>query len=350
MEMMKARVLHGVNDLRYQDYPVPTLKEDEVLLKVKACGICGSDIPRIFVNGTYHFPTIPGHEFAGEVVAAASKENEHLVGMHAAVFPLIPCKKCTSCNKGVYETCKSYDYLGSRSDGAFAEYVRVPVWNLVPIADNLPFEEAAMAEPVAVALHALRRAQIEIGDTVVIYGPGTIGMLIAQWARAWGAKKVLLVGTDLNNYDFIEELGFNDYFNASHGDPIQWVMEQTNGNGADIAIEAVGIATTACNCLDSVASGGKVIFVGNPHGDFTFPQNTYWQILRKQLSIFGTWNSSYNNTPKSDWSIVVDAMASGVIKVKPLITHRFTLENMDEGLNIMKENKEFYSKVMVIND
>lgn len=350
MEMMKARVLHGVNDLRYQDYPVPTLKEDEVLLKVKACGICGSDIPRIFVNGTYHFPTIPGHEFAGEVVAAASKENEYLVGMHAAVFPLIPCKKCTSCNKGVYETCKSYDYLGSRSDGAFAEYVRVPVWNLVPIADNLPFEEAAMAEPVAVALHALRRAQIEIGDTVVIYGPGTIGMLIAQWARAWGAKKVLLVGTDLNNYDFIEELGFKDYFNASHGDPIQWVMEQTNGNGADIAIEAVGIATTACNCLDSVASGGKVIFVGNPHGDFTFPQNTYWQILRKQLSIFGTWNSSYNNTPKSDWSIVVDAMASGVIKVKPLITHRFTLENMDEGLNIMKENKEFYSKVMVIND
>lgn len=350
MDTMKARVLHGVGDLRYEDAPIPKLKPDEVLLKVKACGICGSDIPRIFVNGTYHFPTIPGHEFAGEVVAAASKENEKLIGMHAAVFPLIPCKSCTSCNKGVYETCKSYDYLGSRSDGAFAEYVRVPVWNLVPIADSLPFEEAAMAEPVAVGLHALRRAQIEIGDTVVIYGPGTIGMIIAQWARAWGAKKVLLVGTDLNNYDFIEKLGFYDYFNSSNGDPIEWVMEQTNGNGADIAIEAVGIATTACNCLDSVASGGKVIFVGNPHGDFTFPQNTYWQILRKQLSIYGTWNSSYNNTPKSDWNIVVDAMASGAIKVKPLITHRFTLENMDQGLEIMRDGKEFYSKIMVINE
>lgn len=93
METMKARVLRAVGDLRYEDYPIPELKPDEVLLKVRACGICGSDIPRIFVNGTYHFPTIPGHEFAGEVVAAASKENEHLIGTRAAVFPLIPCRK-----------------------------------------------------------------------------------------------------------------------------------------------------------------------------------------------------------------------------------------------------------------
>lgn len=350
MDTMKARVLHAVGDLKYEDYPIPELKPDEVLMKVKACGICGSDIPRIFVNGTYHFPTIPGHEFAGEVVAAASKENEKYIGTRAAVFPLIPCRECTSCNKGVYETCKNYDYLGSRSDGAFAEYVRVPVWNLVPIADNVSFEEAAMAEPTAVALHALRRAGVEIGDTVVIYGPGTIGMLIAQWARAWGAGKVLLVGTDMNNYEFIESLGFYNYFNASHGDPIEWIMEQTDGNGADIAIEAVGIAVTANNCLDSVASGGKVIFVGNPHGDFTFAQNTYWQILRKQLQIFGTWNSAYNNTPQSDWSVVVDAMSSGAVKVKPLITHKFSLEDMDKGLEIMKEGKEFYSKVMVVID
>ena len=350
MDTMKARVLRAVGDLRLEDYPIPELKPDEVLLKVKACGICGSDIPRIFVNGTYHFPTIPGHEFAGEVVAAATKENEKYIGTRAAVFPLIPCRTCNSCNKGVYETCKIYDYLGSRSDGAYAEYVRVPVWNLVPIADNVSFEEAAMAEPTAVALHALRQAGVTIGDTVVIYGPGTIGMLIAQWARAWGANKVLLVGTDLNNYEFIESLGFYDYFNASHGDPIEWVMQQTDGNGADIAIEAVGVPVTACNCLDSVASGGKVVFVGNPHGDFTFPQNTYWQILRKQLKIFGTWNSAYNNTPQSDWSVVVGAMASGAVKVKPLITHKVTLENIEEGLEIMRTGSEFYSKVMVVFD
>jgi L-iditol 2-dehydrogenase len=175
-------------------------------------------------------------------------------------------------------------------------------------------------------------------------------MLIAQWARAWGAKKVLLVGTDLNNFEFIEKLGFFDYFNASNGDPIKWVMEQTGGKGADIAMEAVGVAATACNCLESVCKGGKVVFVGNPHGDFTFPQNTYWQILRKQLSIYGTWNSRYDNTPKSDWGIVVDAMASGAVKVKPLITQKFSLEEMDKGLAVMKDHTEFYSKVMIVNE
>lgn len=347
MDTMKAKVLRSVGNLEYCDYPIPTLNQGEVLLKVHACGICGSDIPRIFVNGTYHFPTIPGHEFSGEVVAAADKENERLIGTRATVFPLIPCKTCENCNKGSYEMCKGYDYLGSRSDGAFAEYVRVPVWNIVPIPDNLSYEAAAMTEPCAVAIHALRRAQIEIGDDVVIYGPGTIGMLIAQWARAWGAN-VLLVGTDLNNWDFVESLGFYDYCNSSHEDAVKWVMEKTGGVGADIAIEAVGLAATACNCLESVASGGKVIFVGNPHGDYTFPQNTYWQILRKQLTIFGTWNSSYNNTKKSDWNMVVDAMASGKIDVEKLITHRFPLEEMDKGLEIMRDNKEFFAKIMVL--
>lgn len=349
MDTMKARVLRAVGNLEYCDYPMPEVKPDEVLFKVKACGICGSDIPRIFVNGTYHFPTIPGHEFSGEVVGVGDDKNKELIGTRAAVFPLIPCMKCENCHNGDYEMCKSYDYLGSRSDGAFAEYVRVPVWNLVPIPDNLSFEEAAMTEPAAVALHALRRAQIEVGDNVVIFGPGTIGMLIAQWARAWGAR-VLLVGTDANNWDFIESMGFTEYCNSSHEDAIAWVKEMTGGVGADIAIEAVGIALTACNCLEAAASGGKVIFVGNPHGDFTFPQNTYWQILRKQLRIFGTWNSSYSDTHKSDWNMVVDAMANGRIDVKKLITHKYDLETLDKGLEIMKNNSEFFAKIMVVND
>ncbi len=348
MDMMKARVLKSVGNLDYCDYPIPEIKSGEALVKVYACGVCGSDIPRIFVNGTYHFPTIPGHEFSGKVVAVADEKDKELVGKRATVFPLIPCKKCENCNKGSYEMCKSYDYLGSRSDGAFAEYVKVPVWNIVPIPDAISYEEAAMTEPCGVALHALRRAQIEIGDTVAIFGPGTIGMLIAQWARAWGAK-VLLIGTDLNNWEFIESLGFYEYCNSSNEDPIKWLMEKTNGHGADLAVEAVGIAVTAGNCLNAAASGGKVLFVGNPHGDMAFPQDTYWQILRKQLTVFGTWNSSYSDTVKSDWNMVVDAMASKKIDVSKLITHKFTLEDMDRGLNIMKDNTEFFAKVMVVN-
>lgn len=344
---MKACVLHSINNLVYEDMDIPELKSGEALLRVKAAGICGSDVPRIFTNGTYHFPTVPGHEFAGEVVSVADKENEHLISGRFAVFPLIPCKKCFSCQKGNFEMCRNYNYLGSRCNGGFAQYVAVPVWNLAPIPDNLPFDTAAMTEPVAVALHALRQARIEVGDTVVIYGPGTIGLLIGMWAKAWGAAKVLFVGTDNTNPDFIKSLGFENIISFSRQDPESWVMENTNGVGADIAIEAVGTATTLCNCLKTVAPGGKIIAVGNPDGDFLLPKDIYWQLLRKQISIVGTWNSGYDGSVKNDWSVSINAMADGTIRADKLITHRFTLETMHKGLDIMKNSKEFYKKIMI---
>jgi len=350
MSTMKANVLHGVNDLRYEDTAMPTLKSGEVLVKVRAAGICGSDIPRIFVNGTYHFPTIPGHEFAGEVVDAFDEENKKLIGTRAAIFPLIPCMECNCCKQGKYEMCKNYNYLGSRCDGGFAEYVAAPVWNLAPIPDNLPFEQAAMCEPISVALHALRRTNIKIGDNVVIYGPGTIGGLIAQWCRAWGAAKVMLVGTSASNFDTAKKLGFDLLFNSDNGDPAQWVMEQTDGNGADVAIEAVGCAATFCSCLSSARAGGTVIAVGNPHGDYLLPRDVYWQILRKQLTVHGTWNSAFDGTDKSDWAIAINAMASGQINAEALITHRFSLEDLSKGLEIMRDNKEPFNKVMIVMD
>ena len=158
----------------------------------------------------------------------------------------------------------------------------------------------------------------------------------------------MLVGTDANNWDFVESLGFKEWCNSSNDNAVEWVKSMTGGVGADIAIEAVGIPLAACNCLEAVASGGKVIFVGNPHGDFTFPQNTYWQILRKELSIFGTWNSSYSDTHKSDWNMVINAMATGKINAKKLITHTFFLKDMDKGLEIMRDNTEFFAKIMIL--
>lgn len=347
---MKANVLHGVSDLRFEDVPMPVLKTGEVLVKVRAVGICGSDIPRIFVNGTYHFPTIPGHEFAGEVVDAFDDENKKLIGTRAAVFPLIPCRECNSCKQGNYEMCKNYNYLGSRCDGAFAEYVAVPVWNLAPIPDRVPFEQAAMCEPISVGLHAVRRTNIKLGDNVVIYGPGTIGGLIAQWCRAGGATKVMLVGTSASNFDTVKKLGFDLIFNSDEGDPVKWVMEQTNGNGADIAIEAVGCAATFNSCLMSARPAGTVIAVGNPHGDYLLPKDTYWQILRKQLTVHGTWNSGFDGTDKCDWHTAIAAMNAGQINAGALITHRFGLSELSKGLEIMRDNKEPFCKVMVLID
>ena len=350
MSTMKANVLHAVGDLRFEEVAMPVLKPGEVLVKVRACGICGSDVPRVFQNGTYHFPTIPGHEFAGEVVDAYDEANKKLIGTRAAIFPLIPCMECNSCKQGKYEMCTHYNYLGSRCDGGFAQYVAAPVWNLAPIPDNVPFEQAAMCEPISVALHALRQTNIQLGDKVVIYGPGTIGGLIAQWCRAWGATKVMLVGNNSSNFDTVKKVGFDLICNSDETDPVAWVKEQTDGNGADVAIEAVGCAATFCSCLLSARPGGTVLAVGNPHGDYLLPRDTYWQILRKQLTIHGTWNSGFNASDKNDWLTAIDAMANGLIDADTLITHRFPLENTLTGLELMRDNKEPFCKVMICID
>lgn len=142
-KMMNAAVLHAVGDLRYEKVPMPTVHEGEVLMKVMAAGVCGSDIPRVFEKGTYHFPTIPGHEFAGLIVDG----DPELVGKRAAVFPLLPCRKCASCEVGEYANCKNYDYYGSRRDGGFAEYIAVDKRNLVITPDDLSYACASLCEP-----------------------------------------------------------------------------------------------------------------------------------------------------------------------------------------------------------
>lgn len=158
---MKALNLHGVEDLRYEEVPCPERKSGEVLLKIKAAGICGSDIPRVFTKGTYHFPTIIGHEFAGETVEA---DDSELVGRGASVFPLLPCGKCSACQEEQYARCSDYDYYGSRRDGAMAEYIAVKQENLCLLPKEVTYEEAAMSEPAAVALHAFRKSGVGQGD------------------------------------------------------------------------------------------------------------------------------------------------------------------------------------------
>ena len=182
---MKACVLYGIGDLRYEDVENPRPYPGQVLVRVDACGVCGSDIPRVFQKGTYRFPTIPGHEFSGTVLQCGEGVDARWVGKQVVVFPLIPCRKCVSCQAARYALCEDYGYLGSRSDGAFAEYVVAPEWNLTPVPPGVSQEAAALTEPAAVAVHALRRAGVDAGDAVMI-SHGPVGLMLGQWARAMG--------------------------------------------------------------------------------------------------------------------------------------------------------------------
>ena len=324
---------------------MPEPAEDEVLLKVLAAGICGSDVPRVLKEGVRNYPTIPGHEFVGEIVAAGTGVEQDLVGKKAAVFPLLPCFTCTSCLNENYAACVDYDYYGSRRDGAFAEYIAVRAWNLVPIPDGVKTSWAAMAEPCAVAVHALGKAGLEAGDTVCIFGAGTIGLILAQLARANGAGEVILLDVDERKLTFVREQGFHALDSMDDG-YIDTILHLTSGNGADVCIDAAGASATVAGCLKAAAAFGTVVLLGNPAGDISLSQKDYWDILRKELKLLGTWNSDYG-TRKNDWSTAIDHMKDGKLELDPLITHIFSLEEGKKAFDMLRRQDEFSVKVLL---
>ena len=350
MIIMKALNLHGIGDLRYEEVATPSPKKGEVLVKIMASGICGSDISRVLQKGTYHFPTIPGHEFAGVIVELGEGVDSSYLNKKAAIFPMLPCGKCQACQIGEYAQCADYNYFGSRCDGGFAEYLAVPVWNLVMVPDSLSLEEAAMAEPASVAIHALRQASIEMGDNVAIFGAGPIGLMLGQWAKAWGADKVMLVDIDEGKIEFAKKQGFKYVYNSMEGDASKWIKEITGGRGADVAVEGAGVSATLEQCLFSARPFGRIVAMGNPAGEMKLSQKGYWELLRKQLTISGTWNSSFVSLPKNDWELAIRSMETGKINVKPFITHRVKLEEGIKPFEMIKERKEFSNKVMFIMD
>ncbi len=325
---VKCANLHAVNDLRYEETLLEKLKKDEVLVQVKSCGICGSDIDRVYKKGTYHFPTIIGHEFSGKVVYDV---EEKLTDKNVVIFPLLPCFKCKSCENGNYATCEDYDYYGSRRDGGMTEYIAIKRWNLLVMPDNLEFDEGAMCEPVSVARHAVLKLDIQKGDNIFISGAGPIGLIAGQWAKMFGAKNVYYTDIDERKIQFAKTLGFYEY---------------KEGTLIDCALEGTGYSNALELCLKNVKPRGKVVFMGNPAGDIILFPNTYWYILRKELKIYGTWNSSYNDI-ENDWRESLKAMSEGKINVKSLITHKFPLSKCTEAFEMMKNKTDFYNKVIL---
>lgn len=336
---MKAYVLHDVNNLRYEDVDVPECPNGWAIVKVKAAGVCSSDIARVFTKGTYHFPTIPGHEFAGIVEKINSTKNCDLIGKRVGIFPLIPCRECPQCQEKHYEMCANYDYVGSRRDGGFAEYVAVPIWNLIPLEESIPFTSAAMLEPLSVALHAIKLGSVQKGDSVCIIGTGMIGISAAQWAKKFGAASVTIVGRGDSKRELVEKSGVKYKICKSTAD----IEGQF-----DFVLEAVGNPSSIELAVYAAKPGGKIVFMGNPSGDILFCQNTYWRILRKQLKIQGTWNSSYDGSNPSDWTEAVHSLAKGEIDVEQLISHTYSQEKLMDGLALMRDHKEPYCKVMTI--
>ena len=346
---MSALVLHGLGDLRYERVPVPTLQPGYALVRVAAVGVCGSDVPRIFEHGAYHYPLIPGHELAG-VVEEIEEGAPVAKGTPVTVKPLIPCGHCAYCQIGAYGQCTDYDYLGSRRDGAMAEYVLAPSANLVPLPETLDPVEAALCEPITVALHALRQGGVNAGDTVAILGCGPIGMLIAQWARILGADEVVLIDVDEHKLDLARRMWLGHTVNSRNADPIAAVRNLGRGLGADVVIEAAGVPVTVNQAILLARPLGRVVLMGNPAGDVTLPRATVSQILRKELIVRGTWNSSFVALPTDEWAVAVRYLADRRLDVKPLISHRLPLSEGVRALKMMQQRSEPFARVVLVNE
>lgn len=325
---MKAWRLHKIGDFRLDEVERPIPKGEEILLKVEACGICGSDLPRVYQLGTKRYPLTTGHEFAGEVVAVGENADSDLIGKKAAVYPLIPCGKCQSCRIGNYAQCSDYGYLGSRNDGGFAEYCLVPnAWHLV-ISDHDDFdcEALCMAEPASVALHAVRKGNVSGAKTVVIFGAGPIGIMVARWCKIFGAN-VVLVDIDDEKVAFGKARGFQ-VINSVSQDCIEAVRQFTDGRMADVVIEGTGTAPALNHAVNCLKPHGTIVMLGNPNKDVTLKMENHSQILRKELSIIGVWNHVYNDLPLNEWRYTVKMMDEGILTVTDLITHRAGIDDL----------------------
>lgn len=347
-DMMHVLSVEGEKNLVYKEIPIPVLQPGEVLVQVKACGICGSDIPRVLGKGAHFYPITIGHEFSGDVVKLGDGVANVTVGQRVAVAPLVPCGHCDACEQGLPSMCENYSFIGSRQQGAEAEYVAVPARNLVPIADNVTYEQAATIEPLTVALHGIERAgEISCGKSALVYGCGTIGMLALQVLKAKGVERVYAIDIDSHKLAVAKELGAYETLDSTKVDVPAYFKEH---GLVDYAYETAGVPFLQSQILELVKKRGHVVYIGTGHGKVELSNAQFEKILRGELSVTGSWLSFSAPFPGSEWHGAAELLKAGKIQADKIITHKFHLQDGIKAFETLTDKKSGAIKVMYVMD
>lgn len=340
---MRAVVLAANERLEVKEVPDAGLELDECRIRIRAAGVCSSDVPRAFDGGAYHYPVIIGHEMAGEIAEVGPAVGEDFeVGNRVAIFPLLPCRVCEACARKAFSVCANYSYYGSRRDGGFAERLNVKAWNLLPVPDHVSLDDAALLEPTSVVIHALTRAglleQNRGGGEVAIIGAGFLG-LIAVHVLAMRRPGVAVTLVDRNQYklDMAASLGVACHRLDSAEEWAEFLTD--NGTRFPIVIEACGAPETYSNSIELAAPNGTVVWMGNISGDLTLGQALVSSILRKELHVKGTWNSGYDGREASDWTVALGLMAEGLAPSSFVSLH-VDLDGLPEALRRLNEHRK----------
>ena len=351
MVFLKAGVLHAKDDMRYEEIDTPIVGDYDVLVRVKATGICGSDIPRVIGDAAHNYPIVLGHEFSGIVEMTGKCVTNVRVGDRVAGVPLIPCLKCDDCQRGNYSQCKHYSFVGSRQNGSFAEFVKVPEKNVVKFLDSVSFEQGAFFEPSTVALHGLNCADFRGGEDVAILGGGTIGIFTAQWAKIFGAKRVFVFDIDNDRLALAKKLGADVTINTLDADFKEQVNNLTNGKGFGFVYETAGVDITMKLAFELAGNKSHVCFIGTPTKDLTFTPKLFENMNRKEFKLTGSWMSYSAPFPGKEWLLTAHFFSTGALKFDDsLIFKKFPLENIKEAFDMYKTPGAVKGKLLIVND
>jgi L-idonate 5-dehydrogenase len=343
---MKAFVLHGAKDIRLQEVPKPVPGPGEVLVAVRAAGICGSDL-HYYAHGKCgnFIPTRPfilGHEFAGEVVAHGEGVEGPAIGTRVAVDPSRACGRCRQCRQGRYNLCPKMLYYGTASvvpprDGCYAEYVTAPAGNCWPLADGFEYAWGALLEPMSVAMHAVMRSGGVGGKSVLITGGGTIGQMILLVASAFGASKVVVSDVKPFARSFAIQQGATATLDPTEADCATQAAAIAP-DGFEVVFEAAGVAAALQQAFGLAAKGATVVQVGTLQDGTEIPANT---LLTRELQYVGSWRFA------NVFDRVIELVVSGKIDVRPLITSRYPFERLGDA--ILAANGAEVIKVQIEN-
>jgi len=341
---MKALLLKNYKELELVDFPVPEFGPDEILVRVKACGICGSDVHGFDGStGRRVPPLVMGHEAAGIVEAAGANVKKFREGDHVTFDSTVSCGKCFYCSRGDINLCDNRQVLGVscqefRRHGAFAEFVVVPQNIVYAIPDSLPFEHAALIEAVSVAVHAVNITPIKLGDTAIVVGTGMIGLLVIQAIRLAGCTRVIAVDLDDAKLKVARQFGADETVNPTTGDVQARLAELTGGRGAAVAIEAVGATEPIKTAIYGVRKGGAVTLVGNIKPSIEIPLQV---VVSRQIRLQGSCASS------GEYPACIDLLASGAIRVDPIISAKAPLEDGASWFDKLYDPKSQFMKVVL---